>query len=123
MTVILFITLVFTHLLKYGRSSYAEGLENIDAANIDSSEKILKDGEDGDNVIDDLARIQGVSDKLKKLKKEDNNSELIDNLVDIKKTHNEIIDKVQDIQPLLDKFQGYVTKYKNTIKPADSSST
>ena len=57
MTVILFVAIIFTHILKYGRSSF-EGLDNMDSK---------KEGIDGDEEnVDDKKDTKKVDEKKKR---------------------------------------------------------
>jgi hypothetical protein len=112
MTIILLTSIVFTHLLKYGPSSYSEGMEN--ETEKDSEQEHEDDSKTPDEVIGDLSKIKSLSEKINKITngKDDKKNVLIDNLQDIKETRDKIVENVQNMQPLLDKFQGYVDKYK-----------
>jgi predicted transcriptional regulator len=110
MTVILFIAIIFTHILKYGRSSYSEGMDNKD----EDVDKKLSSTESSDQVVDELSKIKNLSEKINKIAdtKDDKKNDLIEHLQDIKETRDKIIENVQNMQPLLNKFEGYVEKFK-----------
>jgi ElaB/YqjD/DUF883 family membrane-anchored ribosome-binding protein len=129
MTVILFIAIVLTHVLKYGRKSYSEGMDTMDKAkdsdkNIndeDESDKKNKpkpDKESTDKALNDLSKLGNISDKLNKVAKSSDTEkdkireELINSLSDMKETRNKIVENVQQIAPLVEKFQGYVQDFK-----------
>ena len=40
-------------------------------------------------------------------------NELIDKLPEIKETRDKIVNHVKDMQPLLEKFQGYIDKFND----------
>jgi len=125
MTVILFIAIVFTHVLKYGRSSFSEGMENKDetetveteSTETDSSKKEKTDSPD--NVMADLSKFKDLSDKINSMTGDEKKNDLIEHLQDIKETRDQIVENVQNMQPLFEKFQGYIEKfqdYKNSQK-------
>jgi ABC-type antimicrobial peptide transport system permease subunit len=124
MIVILFVAIVFTHILKYGKGSYSEGLDNMDSddVNKDTDEPNKDDDEpnkDESNVDKISNKIQDFSKKIDTMvnnKDDDKHSELIDSLPEIKDTRDKIIGKVKDMQPLLEKFQGYVDKFQDYKK-------
>jgi hypothetical protein len=120
MTVILFFSVVFTHILKYGRSSFSEGLDSME-----SDTKVDLDdvkNTDTDKVVGNLST--GMKDFSKRVDniiktKDTTRNELVNSLPEIKETREKIIESVQNMQPLLDKFQGFVDKfneYKKTSK-------
>jgi hypothetical protein len=125
MTVILFIAIVFTHVLKYGRSSFSDGMENKDetetveteSTETDSSKKEKTDSPD--NVMADLSKFKDLSDKINSMTGDEKKNDLIEHLQDIKETRDQIVENVQNMQPLFEKFQGYIEKfqdYKNSQK-------
>ena len=126
MIVILFVSIVFTHLLKYGRSSFSEGLEGMDKD--EKKDKPDKKTKKSDYDID--AKTDEFSEKLDKInaivktknEKSEKHSELIDGLKDMKDTRNKIVEHVQDMQPLLEKFQGYIEKFKEYKKLNENES-
>jgi hypothetical protein len=113
MIVILFTSIIFTHILKYGPSSYSEGMDTMDNNEDDEDEEDSKKSDSTDNVVDELSKIKSLSEKINKFTKDDKKGELIENLQDIKDTRDKIVENVQNMQPLLKKFQGYVEKYKD----------
>lgn len=123
MIVILFVSIILTHLLKYGRSSFSEGLEGMDK-DMKNNKKVKESKDDIDAKTDEF------SDKLNKInaivktkdEKSEKHSELIDGLKDMKDTRNKIVEHVQDMQPLLEKFQGYIEKFKEYKKLNENES-
>ena len=126
MTVILFVAIVFTHILKYGRSSF-EGLDNMDPKEDDEEKEKDDDKKDTKKVsnkkskditIDEASeKVKGISNKLSDLvdnnENNDANKELVDALPEMRETRNEIVSKVKDMKPLLEKYQGFIEKFKN----------
>jgi hypothetical protein len=128
MIVILFVSIIFTHILKYGRSSFSEGLDNMDKPEKqkDTSDADGKknDGVNKDEVVDNLSdNIKNFSKKIDDLAKTKDNkrAELIENLQDMKDTRDQIVDNVKSMQPLLDKFQGYVDKFNEYKKSTNNN--
>jgi len=116
MIVILFVAIVVTHLLKHGRASFSEGLEGMDDSveNDDkkttTSDKKKSPGSDKKSV----ASLKDFSKNIEEIvnKEEDpEKNELIDKLPEIKETRDKIVNHVKDMQPLLEKFQGYIDKF------------
>jgi len=108
MIIILFVAIVFTHILKYGRVSYSEGMENNEG-----DHKVVN--KTTEKVMDEMDKIKDLTKKINTTiadSKDEKKNELIDNIQDIKETRDKIIENVQNMQPLLDKFQGYVEKFK-----------
>jgi len=121
MTVILFISLVFTHILKYGRSSFTEGMENMDDED-EGTTKATKAPKVDDSKAGEMisSKIKDYSKKIDDILKTSENGnethkELKSNLKDMQDTRDKILDNVKNMQPLLGKFQGYVEKF-NTLK-------
>lgn len=112
MTVILFVAIIFTHVLKYGPNSYSEGMDDMDGEN-ESKDESQPESNPTDKIVGDLSKIKNISEKINQMTKDDKKSELIDNLQDIKDTRDQIVENVQNMQPLLEKFQGYVDKYQD----------
>jgi len=115
MTVILFITIVITHILKYGKSSFSEGLDNMDnnkeSEHDETNNKNL-------NVVETTKKLDNYTkqmDDIIKSKEDDKSDELMDNLKDMQNTRNAIVEKVQNMKPLIEKFQGHLEKFQ-TIK-------
>lgn len=109
MTVILFIALVFTHILKYGRGSYIEGMEDKEE---DGTKEKKKDT--SDNMTEQLSKMKDHSEKINKLSVKDEKSEdLIDSLQEMKDTRKKIIENVENMQPLLQKFESFKDKFQN----------
>jgi hypothetical protein len=117
MTIILFIAIVFTHILVYGRGSYSEGMEN-ESDGDDSNGNDSDNNDPVDKATAQLSKIKNISNKINKLAatKEDKKNDLLDNIQDIKETRDKIIENVQNMQPLLEKFQGYVDKFQDYKK-------
>ena len=123
MIVILFVAIVVTHLLKYGRSSFSEGMEGMED---DDSIDVKKVVDKKDSTVS-----EDTSSKLKNFNKNINNiinntknekqSELAKTMPDIKETRDQIIDHVKQMQPLLDKFQGYVDKFNEYKKSSNNN--
>jgi hypothetical protein len=122
MTVILFIAIVFTHVLKYGRSSFSEGMDNKEESESTEteSEPSKKTATDSsNNVLGDLSKFKDLSDKINAMTGDEKKNDLIEHLQDIKETRDQIVENVQNMQPLFEKFQGYIEKfqdYKNSQK-------
>jgi hypothetical protein len=129
MIVILFVAVIFTHLLKYGHSSFSEGLTGMD--NNDTTVDISSDVSGGNNSDDaiikkdikELSTIKDFSKKLSDLSVEPEpdhpdalRDELVQNLPEMKATRDKIISHVKNMQPLLDKFQGFVDKFNEYKK-------
>jgi len=130
MTVILFVAIIFTHILKYGRSSF-EGLDNMDSKKegIDGDEENVDDKKDTkkvdekkkDMTIDEASKkVKGISNRITDLvnvnQDDDANKELIDSLPEMRETRDEIISKVKDMKPLLKKYEGFIDKFKSISK-------
>jgi len=128
MTVILFIAIVFTHILKYWRSSYTEGMDGIkDIDGIEgmesmegkSDDEVKTDTKDkkkdpSDDIMDQLSKIKDHSEKISKLSvKDEKSEELIDGLNEMKDTRKKIIENLQTMQPLLQKFESFKDKFQN----------
>jgi hypothetical protein len=126
MTVILFVAIIFTHILKYGRSSF-EGLDNMDPKD-DYGDENEKDVENDENKVDEKKteamtideaseKVKGISNRITDLvnvnKNDDANKELIDALPEMRETRDEIISKVKDMKPLLKKYEGFIDKFKS----------
>lgn len=109
MTVILFITIVITHLLKYGKSSFSEGLDNMDNTEEDTAKNV-------DETNKKLDKYTKQMDDVIKSKKDDKSDELIDNLKDMQNTRDAIVDKVQNIKPLIEKFKTHLEQFENIKK-------
>ena len=111
MTVILFVAIVFTHVIKYGRKSYSEGMDDMES-------KPESPSDSADKIVADLSKIKEVSEKITEMKnsKDDKKNDLINNLEDIKETRDQIVQNVENMQPLLEKFQGYIDQYKDYKK-------
>jgi hypothetical protein len=114
MTIILFVALITTHLLKYGRSSFSEGMKG---SKDDSEED--KDDETGKS-SSKLTKMKDLTKQIKELStsKESSDSdskrtELVESLSDMKETRDKIMEGVKDMQPLLEKFQGYAEKFND----------
>ena len=127
MTVILFVAIIFTHILKYGRSSF-EGLDNMDSKKegIDGDEENVDDKKDTkkvdekkkDMTIDEASKkVKSISNRITDLvnvnQDDDANKELIDSLPEMRETRDEIISKVKDMKPLLKKYEGFIDKFKS----------
>jgi len=110
MIVILFTAIIFTHVLKYGPSSYSEGMDGMDKT---EDEEDSNNSESTDNVVKELSKIKNLSEKINKFTKDDKKGDLIEHLQDIKDTRDKIVENVENMQPLLKKFQGYVDKYQD----------
>jgi histidyl-tRNA synthetase len=119
MTVILFTAVIVTHLLKYGRSSFSEGMEGMDSSETDDSdaseEKPKKKSISSDVVSSKLKDFSKNIDNIIDNTKNEKQSELAKTMPEIKETRDKIVEHVKDMQPLLEKFQGYIEKF-NTIK-------
>ena len=133
MVVILFVALIVTHVLKYGNSTYSEGYEGVDADKPDKKEskkgsessKDEKKSNSNFEISDASSKLKEFTKKIDTIKKtkgtdeEVSRSELIDKLPEIKETRNKILSQVEQMEPLLEKFQGYIEKfnqYKETMK-------
>jgi hypothetical protein len=121
MTVILFVAIVFTHVLKYGRSSFSEGMDNKEESESTESESSKKKEtkDSSNNVLADLSKFKDLSDKINSMTGDEKKNDLIEHLQDIKETRDQIVENVQNMQPLFEKFQGYIEKfqdYKNSQK-------
>jgi hypothetical protein len=118
MTVILFVAVIITHLLKYGRSSFSEGLEGIDK---ESDETIDKDSTASNKKTSTSDKKSPASlkdfskniDDIINQKEDTTQNELIEKLPEIKETRDKIVNHVKDMQPLLEKFQGYIEKFNS----------
>jgi len=134
MTVILFIAVIVTHILKYGKGSYSEGMENNDATtnntktdtetavtksvNVDIDE-IIADNKSA-TVDDPLQKITKVKEMTQKILDIDKNGidpekkkEITKDLGDMKDMRNKIVEQVKNMQPMIQDFYGVVEKMKN----------
>jgi hypothetical protein len=124
MTVILFVALITTHLLKYGRSSFSEGMEGMnEVEDMDGIEGMDEIDDDSDETSDKVVSLEETSSKIKKFSKNIDNiikkteneqeSELAKTMPEITATRDKIVQHVKNMQPLLEKFQGYIEKFNN----------
>jgi hypothetical protein len=127
MTVILFITIIITHIMKYGRSSYSEGMDNMENETIESNSNMDESKKDeskkDESKKDEAPTINSLTEKLKKYtekmgsivdnKDDAKSTKVIQELNEMKDTRDEILQNVKNMKPLLEKFQGYVEKFKN----------
>jgi len=111
MTIILFVALTTTHLLKYGRSSFSEGMKG---------SKDESEDDETDKPSSKLKKMKDLTEQIKALgsSKEDSSSdskrtELVESLSDMKETRDRIMEGVKNMQPLLEKFQGYAEKFND----------
>ena len=114
MTVILFIAVIFTHLLKYGRSSFSEGMEGMENDKSDDLKIPEFDKKSSDSDKKPAASLKDFSKNIEQIinqKEDETQNELIDKLPEIKETRNKIVNHVKEMQPLLEKFQGYIDKF------------
>jgi len=121
MTVILFITIIITHIMKYGRSSYNEGMDNMEKETIETNSNI-DESKKKESKKDEETNINSLSEKLKKYsekmgsivenKDDAKSTKVIQELNEMKDTRDEILQNVKNMKPLLEKFQGYVDKFK-----------
>jgi len=128
MTVILFISLVFTHILKYGRSSFSEGMENMEEEGDDATKATkapkIDESKAGEMIS---SKIKDYSKKIDDILKTSENGnethkELKSNLKDMQDTRDKILDNVKHMRPLLEKFQGHVDKFNTLKNQTDTSS-
>jgi len=118
MIVILVVAVVVTHLLKYGRSSFSEGMEGMDKDS-DSDETVDKKSTTSDkkkstsdkNSPPSLKDFSKNIETIVNQKEDETQNELIEKLPEIKKTRDRIVDHVKQLQPLLEDFQGYIDKF------------
>jgi hypothetical protein len=125
MIVILFVAIVVTHLLKHGRSSFSEGMEGMDEDVVETDEKKSASSDkklttsDKKGASTDKKSSASLKDFTKNIeqiisKEEDpEQNELIEQLPEIKETRDKIVNHVKDMQPLLEKFQGYIDKFND----------
>jgi hypothetical protein len=117
MTVILFVAVIFTHLLKYGRSSFSEGMEGMDKEESEDKEEPASDKKKSPTIDKkSAASLKDFSKNIEQIISQDDDAEkneLIDKLPEIKETRDKIVNHVKDMQPLLEKFQGYIEKFNN----------
>jgi len=108
MTIILLVAIVFTHVIKYGRKSYTEGMDDM------KESKPEKSTDPTDKIVADLSKIKDISKKIDEIKdKANSKDDIFNNLEDIKDTRDKIVQNIDNVKPLLEKFQGYIEKYKN----------
>jgi hypothetical protein len=116
MVVILFVAVIVTHLLKYGRSSFSEGMGGMDKENDETDDK-KSTASDKKTSTSDKKSPASLKDFTKNIdniinqKEDDTQNELIEKLPEIKETRDKIVNHVKDMQPLLEKFQGYIEKF------------
>uniref|UniRef100_A0A6C0L785 Uncharacterized protein n=1 Tax=viral metagenome TaxID=1070528 RepID=A0A6C0L785_9ZZZZ len=119
MIVILFVAIVVTHLLKHGRSSFSEGMEGMDEDIVETDKKKSASSDKKKSSTSDKKPTASLKDFSKNIeeiisKEEDpEQNELIEQLPEIKETRDKIVNHVKDMQPLLEKFQGYIDKFND----------
>jgi len=118
MTVILFVAIIVTHLLKHGRASFSEGMEGMDKDSIETDEKNSASSEKKSASTNkkSAASLKDFSKNIQEIISQDDDAEkneLIDKLPEIKETRDKIVNHVKDMQPLLEKFQGYIDKFND----------
>jgi len=125
MIVILFIAVIVTHLLKYGRASFHEGMEGIEDDTSDNNTEIKVSVDKKDVSPEDTSsKLKNFSkniDNIIATTKNEKQSDLAKVMPDIKDTRDQIVDHVKQMQPLLEKFQGYVDKFNEYKKASNNS--
>ena len=123
MIVILFVAVVTTHLLKYGRSSFSEGMEGMDNDVDDDNVKTNSDKKDSpEETTSKLKDFSKNIDNIITTTKNEKQSDLAKVMPDIKDTRDQIVDHVKQMQPLLEKFQGYIDKFNEYKKSSNNNS-
>ena len=120
MIVILFVAIVVTHLLKHGRASFSEGMEGMDEDIVETNDKksTSSDKKKSSTSSDKKspASLKDFSKNIEEIisKEEDpEQNELIEKLPEIKETRDKIVNHVKAMEPLLEKFQGYIDKFND----------
>lgn len=111
MIVILFTTLVITHILKYG-TNVSEGMENEDEPVVDNSGNSVptKKGKKGEE--EETFTSEPMTDKEKKTKPV-STKELKDDLSDFQSIQDKILSGMKEIDPLLTKAEAFIEKFEH----------
>jgi DNA-directed RNA polymerase subunit F len=131
MTIILFIALIVTHILKYGKGSYSEGMTSMDSTtSTNSTDKkttdekpVSEDKKVVDNVgkidesLEKLSKVKDMSDRILDIDKNgidpEKTKEMADDLTKMKVMKNKIVEQVKGMQPMIENFYGHIEKMKN----------
>lgn len=107
MIVILFTTLVITHILKYG-TNVSEGMENEDETVVDNSGNSVSTKKEKKNVEDESF----TSEPMTKTKPV-STKELKDELSDFQSIQDKILSGMKEIDPLLTKAEAFIEKFEH----------